>query len=287
MNKKKTSVVLATIFVIATLNVPIVKENKLAQAETVATRTIENESETSDIKIQTKHELMVKYINYKAVEKEYLEKVAERDAEVARITESNNRKNNVHFNPDNLLSVSNITVDELIAIFNIKEKPYMVELCEAFVDAEVTYGVNAIFLAGLVAQESWWAEIPAGDGDNVTGMGVFNPGYKGHTYGGSRYMNIMATAEQIKNNYLTPGGEFYNGLSTAAVNVRYCLKAFSHETDYEWSSNINHIATDLNYVYHTQVKTLEEVPEEVPLPEELINKPFTEWEEENIWQIIL
>lgn len=286
MNKKKTSVVLAIVFVVTTLVMPPGERSKMVHAETVSLRTIENESEISNIKVQTKYQRMVAYLDYKKAEKEYLDKVAIRDSEVARITESNNRKNNVHFNPDNLLSVSNITVNELNSIFVIKDKPYMLEIIQALVDAEKEYGVNALFLAGLVAQESYWAEIPAGNGDNLTGMGVFNPGYIGHTYGGSRYRNILATAEVIKNEYLTPTGNFYNGISTAAVNVRYCLKAFSSETDYEWSYNINSIATDLNNIYHTQVKMFEELPEEVPYPEELKNKPFTEWEEQNIWKLI-
>lgn len=267
MNKKKTSVVLAIIFFMATMVIPPRGHEKLAYAETFyATRTIENNIELQEIKIKSNYERMMEHAAYVKAQREYQEKVAQRDAEVVRITESNNRKNNVHFNPENLLSISNITVDELNSIFNIKGKPAMLELSQAFVDAEREYGVNAIFLVGLVAQESWWAEIPAGDGDNVTGMGVFNPHYKGHTYGGSRYRNIMATAEQIKNNYLTPGGAYYHGVATTDVNVKYCLKAYSSETDYDWSSNINSIASDLNNIYHSSVKVMEEIPAEIIPP---------------------
>lgn len=281
MNKKKTSVVLAIIFFMATNVLPPIGEAKLVYAEKTSIRTIEKKSEISNIEVKTPAQRIVEHVEYIQAENEYLDRVAKRDLEVTRITESNNRKNNVHFNPNNLLSISNITVDELIAIFNIKEKPYMVELSQAFVDAEKEYGVNAIFLAGLVAQESWWAELPAGDGDNVTGMGVFNPHYKGFTYEGSRYRNIMATAEQIKNNYLTPDGPYYNGLATTDVNVRYCLKAYSSETDYEWSYNINSIASDLNYVYHNNIKVMEEIPAEVPLPSILKEN----LEGQNIWKI--
>lgn len=284
MNKKKTSVVLAIVFFMTTIIIPPVGKDKLVYAETVSVRTIENNVELQDIKIKSAYERMMEDLVQLAAEREYNERVAQRDAEVVRITESNNRKNNVHFNPENLLSTSNITVEELNAIFNIKGKPLMIEVSQAFVDAEQAYGINALFLAGLVAQESYWAEIPAGNGDNLTGMGVYSPQHTGFTYGGSRYRNIMATAEAIKNNYLTPGGAYYYGLATTDVNVKYCLKAYSPETDYEWSANINSIASDLNYIYHNNVKVMEEIPAEVSFSAVFEKVSNEIWEEKNIWR---
>lgn len=284
MNKKKTSVVLAIVFFMTTIIIPPVGKDKLAYAETVSVRTIENNVELQNIKVKSAYERMMEDLVQLAAEREYNERVAQRDAEVVRITESNNRKNNVHFNPENLLSTSNITVEELNAIFDIKGKPLMIEVSQAFVDAEQAYGVNALFLAGLVAQESYWAEIPAGNGDNLTGMGVYSPQHTGFTYGGSRYRNIMATAEAIKNNYLTPGGAYYYGLATTDVNVKYCLKAYSPETDYEWSANINSIASDLNYIYHNNVKVMEEIPAEVSFSAVFEKVSNEIWEEKNIWR---
>lgn len=284
MNKKKTSVVLAIVFFMTTIIIPPVGKDKLVYAETVSVRTIENNVELQDINVKSAFERMTEDLIEVIAEREYNERVAQRNAEIVRITESNNRKNNVHFNPENLLSTSNITVEELNTIFSIKGKPLMIEVSQAFVDAEQAYGVNALFLSGLVAQESYWAEIPAGNGDNLTGMGVYSPQHTGFTYGGSRYRNIMATAEAIKNNYLTPGGAYYYGLATTDVNVKYCLKAYSPETDYEWSANINSIASDLNYIYHNNVKVMEEIPIEVSFSAVFEKVSNEIWEEKNIWR---
>lgn len=183
---------------------------------------------------------------------------AERIAEEARIEaeriSENNRKNNVHFNSYDLTSISNITVDELDSVFIAKGKPAMTEISVALVDAEQTYGVNAFFLAGLVAEESGWTQYPAGDGDNLTGHAVFSSSHRGSSFGGSRYRNIMETANLIKINYLTPGGKYYNGISIEGVNTRYCLYDDMKTTDYRWSSKISAIANDLTSIYHNSVK---------------------------------
>lgn len=189
-----------------------------------------------------------------------VERIAEEARINAEVISENNRKNNVHFNSYDLTSISNITVDELDSVFIAKGKPAMTEISVALVDAEQTYGVNAFFLSGLVAEESGWTQFPAGDGDNLTGHAVFSSAHRGSSFGGSRYRNIMETAELIKINYLTPGGKYYNGISIEGVNTRYCLYEDMETTDYRWSSKISGIANDLSSIYHNSVKTIKGLP---------------------------
>lgn len=192
--------------------------------------------------------------------KEKEEEEAKRiEAEIQMVTEANNQKNNVNFNPYNLREVSGITADELDQVFILKEAPEMCKLTQAIVDAEALYKVNALFLAGLVAQESGWGKKPAGNGTNYTGYAVYSSYHEGAQFD-SVYQNIIDTAELISNSYLDPNGPYYNGVSIWDVNTRYCLYNDMQTTDYNWSESISRIAYDFNYTYHEQVKVLEEVP---------------------------
>ena len=187
--------------------------------------------------------------------------IARINAEVQAITSENNRKNNVHFDPYDLLNVSNITQHELDQVFIAKGKPAMTEISGALIDAEQTYGVNAFFLASIIAEESGWTEKPAGDGDNLTGYAVYTSTSRGSSFGGSRYQNVMDTADLLKNLYLTPGAKYYsNGLSIWNVNTRYCLFGDQVTTDYGWSDRLTEIAYNFNSIYHSSIKQLKEVP---------------------------
>lgn len=114
-------------------------------------------------------------------------------------------------------------------------------LADAFVDAEKTYGVNAFFMAGVVALESGWATAPRGYNgtNNLTGHGVYNDTSVGTTFD-SHYESVMVTARDIKRDYLTPGGQWNNGLSIAGVNVKYSASP-------TWKDKVAEIAFNLLY----------------------------------------
>lgn len=114
-------------------------------------------------------------------------------------------------------------------------------LAEAFVDAEKTYGVNAFFMAGVVALESGWATAPRGYNgtNNLTGHAVYSDASRGSTFD-SHYECIMVTAKDIKRDYLTPGGQWNNGLSIAGVNVKYSASP-------TWKDKVANIAFNLLY----------------------------------------
>lgn len=193
-------------------------------------------------------------------EREQVERELARLAEIERISSENNRKDSVAFNPYNLLSPSNITGDEFHKVLLNSPRTTLADYAWDFIYAEELYGVNAFFLAALVAQESSWGTSDrAKYQNNMTGYAVFNRGAAGADFN-SKHRNIVETTELLKKMYLTPSGKYYSGgLATTDVNVRYCLDEFGN-TDYGWSSNINSIANGFASTYHSKVKKLEDLP---------------------------
>lgn len=152
------------------------------------------------------------------------------------------RKNgDIVFNPNDLLKPSNMSVDDM---YKVLEGTSLYELAPVYIEAENTYGVNALFIAGLTAEESGWGTSKrAVEDNNLTGLGVYSDsstGINAHT----KRDNILMTTKQIKNNYLTSGGSYYNGFSIQAVNTRYCIGK-NGQADYNWSKKITNIATGL------------------------------------------
>lgn len=109
-----------------------------------------------------------------------------------------------------------------------------------YLKAEQTYGVNAIFLMALTAQESaWGTSNRARTQNNLSGYAVYSAGAEGATFS-SKGESIMATAKLISEEYINPQGNYYNGTSVASVNIRYCPGDGGH-----WSSNITKIAYEI------------------------------------------
>lgn len=152
------------------------------------------------------------------------------------IQAENQRKANVGFNPSDLLQASGITGDEMYSL--LKDRGVN-DVAYALVEAEQIYGVNAILLAGLVCLESGWGESARSTGstNNMTGMGVPNNYSRGYVYS-SRAESVLDTARQLKKNYLTEGGVYYNGTSIWSVNKKYCASK-------DWADKIVNISSTL------------------------------------------
>lgn len=232
-------------------------------------RTVNNE----DIVIKSQSVMLLEDINLTILErKQELERArieaekkaaeeAARKAEEERIRQEiaaeNNRKNNVHFDPYDLSSLSGISATELYEVLNYFNGGSLSQLAWAFVEAEQCYGVNALFMTALVAQESGWGtSYRAQYQNNMTGHAVYNSNAEGTTFS-SKDESVLLTAEMLQNNYLTPGGRQYKGLSIWNVNSSYCFNEAGTEPDYHWSDNISAIAYQLNETYHGLVKVLE------------------------------
>lgn len=97
-------------------------------------------------------------------------------------------------------------------------------LGQAFVDAEQTHHVNAIFLAAIAAQESTWGTSPfARNRNNLFGFGSYDGATgKNTVYFDSKRQCIDKVAKAIKRDYLSPNGEHYNGATPNGINKKYC-----------------------------------------------------------------
>lgn len=113
-------------------------------------------------------------------------------------------------------------------------------LGEWYLKAEQTYGVNAIFLMALTAQESGWGNSNrAKTQNNLSGYAVYSSSSKGTTFS-SKEESIMATAKLIAEEYINSEGAYYNGTSVADVNIKYCPDDGGY-----WSRSIIKIAYNL------------------------------------------
>lgn len=140
------------------------------------------------------------------------------------------------YNPDNLNEVSNINsvdIDKMLGDTSMKG------LEDAFLNAEKTYGVNALFLIGVVALESGWntSNRSTNGSNNITSYAVYNKASQGTLFD-SKAECIYATARLLKNEYLNSKGQWYKGTSIWDVNKNYCVTN-------NWASDINSIIHDL------------------------------------------
>lgn len=142
----------------------------------------------------------------------------------------------VSFNPTNVSQPSGVTVYHMKKALNGTE---MHSFAEAFVQAEKDYGVNAFFLAGVVALESGWATSnrARNGSNNLTGHAVYNDTSAG-TYFSSPEECVLITARDISRDYLSENGIYNNGLSVDGVNTKYSASD-------DWDSKVTSIAYSL------------------------------------------
>lgn len=166
------------------------------------------------------------------------------------------RKDNVRVYMDDVTIKSNITVNELNAVFDNIGQPQMKEFSNIIISCEQEYDINAFFLTALIAHESGWTKLPNGlNKTNLTGYTVYNSSSYGRSFT-SKNECIKKTADLLRNDYLNIGGQYYNGVSVYDVNVKYCLYDDMKTTDYHWSEDIVNIQNHLESVYQHKIKSL-------------------------------
>ena len=138
-----------------------------------------------------------------------------------------------HFNPYNLLEVSNVTREQM---YTILEGTALQTLSNGYVYMEEVYGINALFLVAISAYESGW-------GTSYLAMNNNNLGGIKANDGSWQYFNdwfecLSYKADLLYHQYLSVDGAYYNGTSTWSVNARYCEESV-------WADNINTIAYEL------------------------------------------
>ena len=189
-------------------------------------------------------------------EKRLEEERIKREQEEQRLLEEQERirKENITVNLDGLLEKSNIRAEELYNTLMFMGKESMAEMAWAIVDAENETSINALFLAGVIAQESAWGTSDrARYQNNVTGYCVYSSQAKGR-YFNSKYDCIMETARWLKAEYLSPDGNHFYGYTSYHVNIDYCLTEDGSATNFEWSKSINNIAKTIESYYHKYIR---------------------------------
>jgi beta-N-acetylglucosaminidase len=134
------------------------------------------------------------------------------------------------FDSSNVTSTSN--VNEFGLSLALKDTG-LEGLESAFIKAEKEYGINAIFLTSLVAQESGWGNSNrAKTQNNLSGYAVYSDSAEGKTFS-SKTESIMATARLLKDHYVGKG--LYD---ISSINNKY-------SADDNWDRGIHSIASDL------------------------------------------
>jgi len=110
-------------------------------------------------------------------------------------------------------------------------------LGDAYMQAEKTYGVSARYLVAHSIEESaWGASAIAQQENNLFGYGAddSNPDADAMSFA-SFSACILYVAQQVRADYLTPGGRYYHGPTLRGMNVDYA-------SDPYWASKIASIA---------------------------------------------
>lgn len=147
--------------------------------------------------------------------------------------EKETRGKTVVFNPQNVTEVSDITVKQLK---DVLEGTKLAPFAATYVEIEKTYGINAIAMCAISALESGWGTSRRAIRDNnYTGFGVYSKEAVGIN-ADSGEENLFMTAKHLRENYLTEGAVYYNGLSLQGINIKYC-------TGDTWADKV----TDIGY----------------------------------------
>jgi beta-N-acetylglucosaminidase len=94
-------------------------------------------------------------------------------------------------------------------------------LGQAFVDAENTYEINAIFLASIAALESGWGKYDIGR-NNLFGFGAHDGNEGNATAFSSKGESIMKVAKALRRDYLNSDGRYFGGATPQGINKKYC-----------------------------------------------------------------
>lgn len=116
---------------------------------------------------------------------------------------------------------SGVDVDTLTNALQYNLKEYAAD----FIEAEQTYGINAIFIAAIAAHESGWGRsYIALNKNNLFGW----KGSNGYRYFNSVREGIMHVSRSLKINYLSPDGCYFNGYTVEAVSIYYCNRTWAN-----------------------------------------------------------
>jgi len=158
-----------------------------------------------------------------------------------------NRIQGISYLREDVTVISNITEEEMKEVLiNTTGSKTMAHLASAFIKAEKEYGVNAFFMAGIVALESGFATSRrAVEDNNLTGYEVYSDSSEGRLFS-SHDESILHTARHLSKNYLKEDGIYYNGLSVDAIQLMYCP---DEGKDKRWEEKVDYLASNFLKTY--------------------------------------
>lgn len=202
---------------------------------------LKNKAIQEDLLVEKQNTLINEYNDMNVKLEELKKENTELEKAKKDIEEKIKRKGTLHFNKDNLLEVSNASLED---IQRILEGTALYELAPTYLEVENTYGINALFIIALSAHESGWGTSKrAVEDNNLTGFGVFNDNSVGLN-SNSKRANIIRTTSWLKKHYLSPNGDYYKGTSIVSINQSYAKNA-DGSVNTEWSQGITSIANGL------------------------------------------
>lgn len=138
----------------------------------------------------------------------------------------------INYNIEDITQPTNIKIEQLKILFKSNSTYDNLEgLEKAFVNAEKEYGINAMFLLGIVSQESGFVSSRrAIEENNLTGYAIYqNSSEKAFD---SKYECILATARLLKNEYVD---------GRKIKDIRSINEVYCPDDNYKWSNSINKI----------------------------------------------
>ncbi|UTE73359.1 PA14 domain-containing protein [Rossellomorea marisflavi] len=159
---------------------------------------------------------------------------------------------------------SNITAQDIVNFFNKKNRAdsTLKQYAQDFINVQNKTGVNAQYLVAHAIWETGW-------GDSAIAK------YKRNFFGYGAYDSCPVTcafyfptgddsisfvAYQVKTDYLTPGGRYYNGPNLDGMNVRYA-------TDQNWKNGIANLMESIkpfDAAYYDRLNPSTKVPATPP-----------------------
>lgn len=167
-------------------------------------------------------------------------------------------KTYIYVDSNDLRVHSDITVEQLTKLL---QGTQLENLAQDFINAQNIYGINAIFLTSLAANESGWGTSwLANNKNNLTGYQAYPGREKDARYFETKADSIMRTAQLISEDYLNPNGKYHNGFSIESVNMKYCLYG-DGSVNYNWTNTIKEIMYDLTTRLVSVSEELKEDPD--------------------------
>jgi beta-N-acetylglucosaminidase len=191
------------------------------------------ESGTKEVKkINLKYPLAIAGIDgSKVIEVKDQEVKQEESKNYSRGGEEPKHNIKVTYNSNDVSILSNATelqLNELLKDTGLKG------LGGVYIQAENTYEVNALFLIGVTALESYWGKSDlARTKNNLSGYYINGK----PKYFSSKAECILETAKLISEEYLKEDGLYYKGKSIRAININYCELS-------SWTGKVNDIAAN-------------------------------------------